>query len=380
MLRLFTVCVFAALVWAAPAHAISSADAIARINVLRTDSGLPPLVEDPALTAGCQAHARYMALNGGWDADDAHDQTPGRPGYSAAGADAARQSVLAGPTGWADPHPWAASPTHLRKVMDPELERSGYGEHDGWMCLQVLKAPRPDLMGRVFTFPGPRATLTDPRTLVVFTPGADVSFGAPRLSGPDGPVEIVSTAPYLRPRGRLAAGTTYTAEVDLRYPAEDCSREGAPPVHPQCPAHFAPWCYASADDFEPTWLPAEAEPYDPVLCAPGERPPASPNATVKSRTMPFHWQFTTPGAPVTCPPALTAPTRLANGTTMNVHARLCGAGVATAEILRGNRVVRTRTSRLAFFRVSTRTLPAGRYRLRVTVGATVLTHAFSVRV
>ena len=33
------------------------------------------------------------------------------PGYSDAGARAARRSVLAGPTGWIDPHPWVASPS-----------------------------------------------------------------------------------------------------------------------------------------------------------------------------------------------------------------------------------------------------------------------------
>ena len=91
MLRLFIACV-AVLLTAAPAHAITSVDAIERLNALRVANGLPPLAADPVMTQECQAHARYMALNDGWDSGGAHDQTPGRPGYSEAGARAARRN------------------------------------------------------------------------------------------------------------------------------------------------------------------------------------------------------------------------------------------------------------------------------------------------
>jgi hypothetical protein len=378
MLRLLMVCVFALLTAAAPAHAITSTEAIARLNALRAEHGLPALAEDVQMSRECQAHARYMALNGGWDADDAHDQTPGRPGYSEEGARAARRSVLAGPGGWLDPHPWVGSPQHLQLVMDPELEDTGYGEHGGWVCLQVAKGPRPDLIGRVFTLPGPGATLTAP-PLVVFTPGADVTFHDPQLIGPDGTVGLAGSAPFLRPTAPLARGTTYTAEVDLRYPATNCSRAGAPPVHPQCPPRFAPWCYASQADFEPDWLPAEADPYDPVLCAPGQRPPATPDAVIRARSVPHHWQFATPGPAVLCPAAVTAPTRLAVGATLRVHVRPCGATAVTAELFRGSRRVIRRPSRLAAFRVSTRALKPGRYRLRVTVGERRFSRSLTVR-
>jgi hypothetical protein len=378
MLRPLLACVVVVLLTAAPAHAITSTDAIARLSALRVANGLPPLVEDPVMTDECQAHARYMALNDGWDADGAHDQTPGRPGYSTAGARAARRSVLAGPAGWVDPHPWVGSPQHVRLIMDPELEQTGYGEDDGWVCLQVAKGPRPDLAGTVFTLPGPRATLAD-EPLVVFTPGADVTFADPRLISAAGEVAVGSAAPFLRPQGALAAGTTYTAEVDLRYPPTTCSRVGAPPVHPTCPAHYAHWCYASEADFEPDWLPAEADPYDPVLCAPGQRPPTTPDAVVRGRSVPHHWQFATAGAAVRCPAGVSAPTRLARHATMSVHVQLCGAPSAGAEVFRGTRRVVRRESRLPTFRVSTRALAPGRYRLRVTIAGASFTRSFTVR-
>jgi hypothetical protein len=289
--------------------------------------------------------------------------------------------VLAGPTGWTDPHPWVASPEHVRLIMDPELQRTGYGEQDGWMCLQVIKRPRPELTGQVFTFPGPGGVLPeDADALVVYTPNADVTFTDPRLTGPEGEVPIASAAPFLQLNAPLARGTTYLAEVDLNYPAASCSRVGAPPVHPQCPDNFAAWCYASPADYVPDWLPAEAAPYDPVLCKAGQRPPASPDATVKAQVVPHAWQFTTPGAVTQrCSAAVAAPGQMKQGKTMRVYVRTCGATRVTAEIFRGNRRLSTRMSRVARFSLSTRSLAPGRYRLRVTVGGTRITRSFTVR-
>jgi hypothetical protein len=354
---------------AGPAHAITSEEAVARLNALRAQNGLPALVERPALSEGCRAHARYMALNGGWDAE-AHDETPGRPGYSTAGAEAARRSVLAGPGGWTDPHPWAGSPEHQRLVMDPELAETGYGEHDGWTCLQVAKAPRPDLTGRIFTFSGPE--------LIVYTPGAHAALQAPRVNGPEGTIGASASGAFIRPAAPLTAGTTYVAQVDVRFAATSCSRAGAPPVHPPCPARYKPWCYASVADYEPDWLPAEADPYDPVLCAPGQRPPTAPDAVVGARTVPHHWPFTTAGRAVQCPSALTAPTRVARRTPISLHVRLCGAASATVELRRGSRRVLRREARGAALRLSTRALAPGRYGLRVTVGARRFTRSVTL--
>ena len=128
------------------------------------------------------------------------------------------------------------------------------------------------------------------------------------------------------------------------------------------------------------WVPAEAAPYDPVLCASGGSRPRGENVVLKARSEPYHWQFTTAGAPVTCPSALTAPSRLARGATMHAHVQMCGATSVTAEVFRGNRRISRRVSTLSSFRVSTRALAAGRYRLAVTVGNDVHQHEFVVRV
>ena len=171
------------------------------------------------------------------------------------------------------------------------------------------------------------------------------------------------------------------AEVDLNYPAADCSRVGAPPVHPPCPDHFAPWCFASLADYVPDWLPAEAAPYDPVVCKAGQRPPASPDATVKAQVVPRAWQFTTPGAVAArCAAALAAPARMKQGLTMRVYVRMCAATSVTAKIFRGSRRLSSRKSRLARFRLSTRSLMLGRYRLQVIVGGTRISQSFTVRV
>ena len=102
MPRLFLAWVVLTLAIAAPAHAITPTDAVTRINALRAQNGLPPLVEDELLSQECQAHARYMALNDGWDEGQAHGETPGRPGYSHAGAaprgDPCSPARRAGPT------------------------------------------------------------------------------------------------------------------------------------------------------------------------------------------------------------------------------------------------------------------------------------------
>src|SRR4051812_1062558 len=92
-------------VLAAPrAFAIPSAEAIARVNALRAMNGIPAdVLEDPALSAGCQAHAHYAAVNRGFDAHAPHNEVASKPGYSAQGDDAASHSVLAS-AGWRDPN------------------------------------------------------------------------------------------------------------------------------------------------------------------------------------------------------------------------------------------------------------------------------------
>src|SRR5262249_61289147 len=60
-----------------------------KVNLFRASSGLPPVVVDPVLSQGCMEHAQYMKLNRNTEAMvglNAHQQRPGLPGASAAGA------------------------------------------------------------------------------------------------------------------------------------------------------------------------------------------------------------------------------------------------------------------------------------------------------
>ncbi len=68
------------------------------------------------------------------------------------------------------------------------------------------------------------------------------------------------------------------------------------------------------------------------------------------------------------------------GLTMRVYVRMCAATSVTAEIFRGSRRLSSRKSRLARFRLSTRSLTPGRYRLQVIVGGTRISQSFTVRV
>ena len=225
---------------AGDASAKTAAQAIASINELRVAHGIPPLAGDRVLSAACQAHARYMFLNGGWDRGNAHDQTRSNPGYTVRGAGAARRSVLAA-TGWFAPNPWANAPVHLSQVLNPALRRTGYGQESVFICLDTvagLRTQDADLL----TYPGPNATGVPPALTaaeitadgILYTPGISVglptgsrtgpylmlftkarlaSVDAVTLTGPAGPVPVVVAGKFLIPRTPLAARTTYTASV-----------------------------------------------------------------------------------------------------------------------------------------------------------------------
>ena len=117
------------------------------------------------------------------------------------------------------------------------------------------------------------------------------------------------------------------------------------------------------------------------MCKAGQRPPASPDATVKAQVVPHAWQFTTPGAAAQrCSAAVAAPGRMKQGKTMRVYVRTCGATNVTAEIFRGGRRLSTRKSRVAQVPASPHAhCTPGRYRLQVTVGGTRISRSFTVR-
>jgi hypothetical protein len=77
------------------ASAVTGAQIVSTVNAERHANGLPPVREDPALSAGCADYDNYRRLNGGiQDGFTPGPEDPSMPGYTTAGARAARNSLL----------------------------------------------------------------------------------------------------------------------------------------------------------------------------------------------------------------------------------------------------------------------------------------------
>lgn len=118
--------VLAVLAPAAPARAASGSQIISAINAERQANGLPPVREDPALSAGCAAYDNYRRLNGSIeDGFTPGPEEPSKPGYTPAGARAARDSLLnAGDRpadSWGNGDVFDDAPGHLFQLMNPDL-------------------------------------------------------------------------------------------------------------------------------------------------------------------------------------------------------------------------------------------------------------------
>ncbi len=126
-----------------------------RINFYRAGLGLDPIRDDPQLSAGAAAHARYLLLN---FADDirsakpmsaaAYEEKPGRSGYSTIGARVAQNLQLAWgcssyDAGQQIDH-WIEGPFHRLAMLDPFIKAAGFGEASGDGCwVATLRLPPP---------------------------------------------------------------------------------------------------------------------------------------------------------------------------------------------------------------------------------------------
>lgn len=207
-----------------PARVLASPsddDWLGVVNVYRAQSGLTPVTEVPAWSAGAVNHSCWMMLN-----TIAHDEAPGTPGYTTDG-DAAGNSgnvaVSSSSTASARSHIdlWMSGPFHAIGILRSSLRQTGYGRCTSppnptkgtWRSagtLDVIRgldrsAPRPS---SPVVFPGDGATTNmtrfvaespDPRTfcgwdgrsvglpLIALMPAA-VTGASATLSGPSGPV------------------------------------------------------------------------------------------------------------------------------------------------------------------------------------------------
>jgi uncharacterized protein YkwD len=135
--------------------------ALARLNQVRGQAGLPAVVLDPALSRGCQRHSEYVVRNSGQrEKKDFRvvDEDPSLPGYTKEGQAAAQRS---------DVFSFAPSPTtqiddlagtlYRRSfVLEPRLRRVGLGcayeTGVGWVNVLDLSSGRDD--GAPVIFPG----------------------------------------------------------------------------------------------------------------------------------------------------------------------------------------------------------------------------------
>lgn len=156
---------------AALAHATpSSAEIVTALNGERALNWLPgTVIEDPAWSEGCRQHNEYVALHG-----LTHQQDPALAGATPAGADAARSSILATDSDWAEGNPWSSAPIHYMQMMAPQLARTGAAQSAGGNnCL--------------WTWPGNTRTFA--------TPGAYAIPGVGRIEVP--PQQTAAEQPFV---------------------------------------------------------------------------------------------------------------------------------------------------------------------------------------
>jgi hypothetical protein len=159
---------------AAASNDPTPAQAITELNTWRAQVGEQPVTtaDVAAWDTGCQHHNNYDDLNGTLT----HQEMSGNPGYTADGAEAGLDSVLAEerslntPTseGRLLPGPvWDGAVFHRAALLEPRLANIGFdsttvsnnSEYDTWMCLWLQNQPSDP--------PGGPSAMDDSRT----TPG-----------------------------------------------------------------------------------------------------------------------------------------------------------------------------------------------------------------
>jgi hypothetical protein len=120
---------------------------LATLNAYRALAAQAPVQDDPAASADCRLHARYIVETNTLQ----HREDSASPWYTAAGDRAARESDLAagpGPTAErAAVEIWLTAPFHALPLVSPRLATAGYGAYTkpqagafGWGgCLNVIR-------------------------------------------------------------------------------------------------------------------------------------------------------------------------------------------------------------------------------------------------
>jgi len=263
---------------------------LAAVNFYRTESGLPPVVEDPALSAGAAAHARYLLTNQVL----VHDEVDGAPGWTPEGDWAGNHSNVAVSGGTTPDRQFVelfmAAPYHALGILRPGISKMGYGRADDTSLSPYKSSAALDILSgydfshttQPVVFPGPGSTIAldrfiaeypDPRDtcgwsgqqvglpLVVMLPEAPGAVTA-TLDGPAGSSEVCvltsanttglakqllegDNAAIIIPRRPLALGdysarvTTAHRIVPWTFRIDPNSRDAAPAALPETHATAA---------------------------------------------------------------------------------------------------------------------------------------------
>ena len=160
--------------------------AVRWLNDLREASGIPGHVtQNPTWSSKCLRHVRWMERNNALQ----HYETPGTPGYSAAGDWAGSNAVLAAGTQWTASHlPWLTAPIHLAQLLAPGLTEVGVAYERGWSCATTWPGySRRDGRAALYSYPANGARDV-PTGMVAyeapFSPGQAVGIPAGSETGP----------------------------------------------------------------------------------------------------------------------------------------------------------------------------------------------------
>ncbi len=178
---------------------------LTRLNRYRTMSGLAPVAADAQLSRGDFLHSHYLVVNYAPRLPDlhlgaeAHTEDPGKAGFSAEGAAAARASDVdwtwdpgtRPKPSWAIDN-WMQVPFHRMQIINPYLDKVGYGtDCEGPVCFAALNTG---------TDVDPRLTAQSPwpRPLVFPPDGSVIASGA---FGGEWPDPLSACRGYTSPAG-----------------------------------------------------------------------------------------------------------------------------------------------------------------------------------
>ena len=180
------------------AAATTAKQTIAFLNIQRAANQLPAgITENPTWSTDCAAHDRYMASNHMLT----HNEIPGNPGYSSAGAYAGLNAVLTQGGNWDNGDPYENAPLHLDQLLAPRSLHVGSADAFGFSCTITFPGwtrPAPPTL-KVYTYPGDGSQIyaSEVARELPWTPGDLIGIPQPTRTGPN--IIVFVDAPRAEP-------------------------------------------------------------------------------------------------------------------------------------------------------------------------------------